>query len=212
MKNIDRIYRKSVALSLFIFILFQNLLFSQSERDSEMNIDLSKLKLLFSEDDIKNKIVSLANKIDLDYKNKEITVLMVLKGSFIFTSDLIRELNSNITVDVISASSYGSKGTKRGELLIKNFDDLDLKDKDVLVIDDIFDSGNTMNRIVDKIYEKEPSSVKSVTLLLKNTKKRLKDAVLPDYYVYEIEDKFVVGYGLDYKENLRNLKSLYTLN
>jgi hypoxanthine phosphoribosyltransferase len=177
-----------------------------------MDIDLSKLKLLISEEDIKSKIIALANKIDEDYKNKKITVLMILKGSFIFISDLIRELHSIITIDVLSASSYGSQGFKRGELFIENFDKLDLKDKDVLVIDDIFDSGNTINKIIDKIYEKEPNSVKSATLLLKNTKKRLKDAVLPDYYLYEIEDHFVVGYGLDYKEKLRNLKSIYTLN
>ncbi|NGX56893.1 MAG: Hypoxanthine phosphoribosyltransferase [Candidatus Anoxychlamydiales bacterium] len=174
-----------------------------------MNLDSSKLKLLISEEDIKTKIVGLANKLDLNYQNSEVTILMILKGSFIFIADLIREMKSVVTIDTISATSYGKRGSKKGNLLIEGIDKLDLENKNVLVIDDIFDSGNTMNSIVDKILEKNPKSVKSLTLLLKNTKNRLKNANLPDFHLFEIEDKFVIGYGLDYSEYHRNLKSIY---
>ncbi|MFA6119213.1 MAG: hypoxanthine phosphoribosyltransferase [Parachlamydiales bacterium] len=171
----------------------------------------SKFKLIISQEEIKSKIFQIAQKLDEEYNNKEITIIMILKGSFIFVSDLVREMKTPFNIEAISCSSYGSKGTKRGELSIQGLNELDIKSKHVLLIDDIFDSGNTTTAVMNEINKKNPASLKTLVLLFKKTSKKLKNIVLPDLFLFEVEDKFVVGYGLDYKEYFRGLKGIYSI-
>lgn len=194
---------------LVFFCLSAHFVFAKSQGIEAMKKDTSNIELLIDQKDIKSKIIEQAQKIDEDYKDEEIVILMIMKGSFVFASDFIRELKTLFTLESISCSSYGQKGTRRGKLTVQGLEKLDLKSKNVLIIDDIFDSGNTLSTVKREILKKHPKTVKSLVLLLKKTPRRLKDAILPDYYVFEIEDKFVIGYGLDYKEYLRNLKGIY---
>jgi hypoxanthine phosphoribosyltransferase len=176
-----------------------------------MKNDISDFKLLFSQDEIKQKIIQIAQALDEEYIGKEIKIIMILKGSFIFVADLIREMKTPFTIDVISCHSYGQRGKKRGKLEIEGLEKLDLKSQHVLVIDDIFDSGNTLNSLCQELMKKELSSLKTLVLLLKKNPKRLKDVCLPNHFIFELENKFVIGYGLDYKEYFRNLKGVYTI-
>lgn len=176
-----------------------------------MEENFSDIELLIDQNDIKSKIITLSQKIDLDYKDKEIVILMILKGAFVFTSDLIREIKTPFSLETITCSSYGMKGKERGELIIHGLENLDLKSKNVLIIDDIFDSGKTISSVTKKVSKLNPASIKTLVLLVKKTKKTLKKSIFPDYYLFEIEDKFVVGYGLDYKEYFRGLKGIYTI-
>lgn len=174
-----------------------------------MKTELSNVELMIGQKEIKSKIIEIAQTIDEDYKDKEIFIVMLMKGAFIFTSDLIREIKTPFSLGTVSCSSYGEKGTKRGELKIEGLKNLDLHSRHVLIVDDIFDSGNTLDKVTKEVLKLSPSSVKSVVLLVKKTPNRLKDVSLPTYSLFEIEDKFVVGYGLDYKEYFRGLKGIY---
>ena len=158
-----------------------------------------------------SKIVQLAEIVDQDYKDQEIVFLMIMKGAFIFTSDLIREIKTPFSVEAVKCSSYGLRGKQRGELTIQGLEKLNLKDKNVIVVDDIFDSGKTLTSVMDFVEKQNPKSVKSLIMLVKDTPRRLKDVKLPDYSLFQIEDKFVVGYGLDYKEYFRGLKGIYSI-
>lgn len=175
-----------------------------------MEPNFSNIKLLIDSQDIKAKIIQISQKIDFDYKDKEIVIVMILKGSFIFTADLIREIKTPFSIETITCSSYGKKGTKRGSLTVKGLENLDLKYKNVLIIDDIFDSGATISAVSQEIQKQNPATIKSLVMLVKKTKNRIKNSIFPDYYLFEVEDKFVIGYGLDYKEYFRGLKGIYT--
>ncbi len=185
--------------------------FFTTEGREDMDVDFSNLKLMISQEDIKSKIVEFAEKIDDEYKNKEIVFLMIMKGSFVFTSDLIREIKTPFSIETISCSSYGLRGKERGELTIRGLERLDLKAKHVIVVDDIFDSGTTLFSVVKEVEKQKPASLKSLVLLVKKTDRRLKNVNLPNYVLFEIPDKFVVGYGLDYKEYFRGLKGVYSV-
>ncbi|EKE21519.1 MAG: hypothetical protein ACD_7C00207G0002 [uncultured bacterium] len=193
----------------YLFYFLASAAFAKYQGIEDMNIDISNIEMLIDHKEIKSKIFQTVQKIDEDYKNEEIVVLMLLKGSIIFASDFIRELKTPFTLETITCSSYGLKGTQRGGLTIQGLEKLNLESKNVLIIDDIFDSGNTLSNVRKEILKKNPKSVKSVVLLLKDTPKRLKNVELPEYFLFEIEDKFVIGYGLDYKEYLRGLKDIY---
>ena len=162
--------------------------------------------LLISRDQIKSKIKEVAKEINTRDKDEELVILMIMKGSVIFTSDLLRELEDPITLEYINCSSYG-RGNKRGELFISGSDTLDLEGKNVLVVDDIFDSGNTLNSIKNILLRKKPKSLKTMVLLYKGDSKKV-TSYRPDMYLFDIPDKFVVGYGLDYSENYRGLKDI----
>jgi len=185
--------------------------FIKTEGYENMDLDFSNLELMISQEDIKSKIVQLADRIDQDYKDLEIVFVMIMKGAFIFTSDLVREIKTPFSVEAIKCSSYGYRGKQRGELTIQGLEKLDLKGKNVIVVDDIFDSGKTLSSVMDHVEKQNPKSVKSLILLVKDTPRRLKDINLPDYSLFQIDDKFVVGYGLDYKEYFRGLKGIYSI-
>lgn len=165
------------------------------------------MNLLISPEEIAEKIQETAVQIDREYQDKEITFVLVMKGSICVASDLIRSLNTPFTLECIRASSYGQNGTTPGELYLEGFDRLNLEGKDVIVIDDIFDTGRTMDGILKKLQTKNPRSLKSLVLLLKDVPHKV--SILPDYSLFTISDLFVIGYGLDYKEFYRGLPGVY---
>lgn len=191
-------------LILFLFMTFNLIALDTYEK----NID--NLKLYISYEQINDRIVKLSDELNEIYKDKEVLVVLVLKGSIIFASDLIKELKGNFILETIKASSYGMKGSNRQKLQLFGLENLEIENKHVILIDDIFDSGNTLYNIKQAFLEKNPSSVRTIVLLKKNIKRDI--TYLPDYSLFDIDDKFVVGYGLDYKECFRNLKGIYIVN
>jgi hypoxanthine phosphoribosyltransferase len=165
------------------------------------------LELLIAPEEIAGKLKEVAAKIDIDYQGEELTVIVVMKGALCVSADLIRYLNVPSKIEYLKASSYGQRGISRGELKITGLDAIDLEGKHVLVVDDIFDSGHTMSGLISHLQDKNPKSLKSLVLLAKNIPRTVE--YRPDYTLFSIENRFVVGYGLDYKEYYRGLPGIY---
>ncbi len=162
-----------------------------------------KVNVLISEKEIDNRILEIADRINKDYEGEELTLICVLKGGVMFMCDLAKRLDLNVRLDFMSVSSYGAETTSSGVVkIIKDLDD-SIAGKDVLVVEDIIDSGNTLSYLLDILEKRGPKSIKLCTLLDKPSR-REKDVTV-DYVCFEIEDKFVVGYGLDYDQRYRNL-------
>jgi hypoxanthine phosphoribosyltransferase len=159
-------------------------------------------KPLISEEQIQRRVRELALKISKDYEKKDLVVLGILKGSFMFLSDLIRYIKSPLKVDFIIASSY-IKDSSSGEVKIHYFPREELKGKDILLVDDIIDTGISLQFIKEKILEQQPSSLKICVLLDKKDRRIIDVAV--DYIGFSVPNKFIVGYGLDYQEMFRNI-------
>ena len=149
----------------------------------------------------------LAEQINRDYKEKPLTVLMVMKGAVCVTADLIRKIDTPFKLEYLKASSYGQNGMAAGKLSITGLDTLDIEDRDVLIVDDIFETGNTILGIIDQLRTKHPRSIKTFLLLVKNVPRNT--TYRPDYVAFDIENRFVIGYGLDYKELYRGLPGIY---
>jgi hypoxanthine phosphoribosyltransferase len=165
------------------------------------------VKILVSEEQIRQSIDRLAADIRQREAGRPLTVIAVLTGSIVFLADLIRKLELPLRVGVLQARSY--TGTERGSLSI-NADLLpDIAGRDVLVIDDIFDTGHTLLEVLSLLDEFGPRSIRSAVLVLKRGKQRVQ--MRPDYVGFEIPDVFVVGYGLDYNDAYRNLPYLAAL-
>lgn len=171
------------------------------------SMDAERLKPLIPKEQIAEKLHDTAFQIQQDYQGKDLVVVMVLKGSLCLVADLIRELDLPLDVQVVQCSSYGARGTQRGELTIFGLDRLNIHNRDVLIVDDIFDSGHTMNALIDALKQKQPRSIKSLVLLSKNVP-HISD-YRPEYVMFDIENLFVVGYGLDFKERYRGLDGVY---
>jgi hypoxanthine phosphoribosyltransferase len=168
------------------------------------------LRLVLSQEQITQKIVEVCQKLDQDYLGKQPVILMIMKGSICLVADLIRHLHVPNTIEFIQTKSYGERGVERGDLAILGIENLNLSNKDVLVVDDIFDSGKTLQGVLKKIQELRPKSLKSLVLLSKRVSRSI--SLHPEYVLFEIENQFVVGYGLDYKEHFRGLSGVYALN
>lgn len=161
-------------------------------------------KILVPEEEIREIVSRLANKINEDYKEKNLIVVCVLKGSVMFTVDLIKELNIPNELEFVRASSYGNSTESSGKInLILDFDRPDMNKCDLLIIEDIVDSGNTLAYLVDHFKQKGARSVKTCTLLDKPSRRKVDFD--PDYRGKEIPDEFVFGYGLDLFEKFRDL-------
>ena len=162
-----------------------------------------KVDVLISEKEIDNRILEIADRINKDYEGEELTLICVLKGGVMFMCDLAKRLNLNVRLDFMSVSSYGSETKSSGVVkIIKDLDD-SIDGKNVLVVEDIIDSGNTLSYLMDILKKRGPKSIKLCTLLDKPSRREKKD-VFVDYVCFEIEDKFVVGYGLDNDQRYRN--------
>lgn len=164
---------------------------------------MGDLKVLIDEKTLQSKIEEVAERIMKDYEGKDITFICILKGSAMFTVDLAKKIRNNVRFEFIRVSSYGEGTVSSGKVTMK----LDLQDsiegEDVIIIEDIIDTGRTLSYLRDYLKEKKPASLKICTLLDK--KERREFDIEPDYTAFNIPDKFVVGYGLDDRENLRNL-------
>jgi len=165
--------------------------------------------LLFSEEQIKTRIAELALQIDIDYKGKSPLLVGVLKGSFIFMADLMRALKADCTVDFLAVSSYGAKSETTGQVRMLKDIDQDIEGRDVLVIEDILDSGVTLNYILELLRARRPASIRLCTLLDKPSRRQVQVDV--HYIGFEVPDAFVVGYGFDFDEKYRNVPYIGTL-
>jgi len=159
------------------------------------------IKKIISKSEIKRKIKEIARKIEKDFDGKEIIMLGLLKGSFIFLADLIREISFPIKCDFIKLSSY--KGKEKGKLKIEFLNSLSLKGKNVIIVEDIVDTGNTLEEIIKRIEKEKAAVIKICALIVKKKKRKCKLKI--DYCGFKIPDEFVVGYGLDFNEKYRNL-------
>ena len=164
-----------------------------------------RVDLLISEEQIKNRIKELGKQITNDYKGKDIFLIGILKGSVPFICSLMWEIdNENLVVDFMDVSSYGSETESSGDVKILKDVDMSIKDKNVLIVEDIVDTGRTMEKLIDMLKTREPASLKICTLLDKPSR-RVCD-VKVDYIGFEIENKFVAGFGLDDDQKMRQLK------
>lgn len=159
-------------------------------------------KPLFTTEQIHEKVKELADRISNDYEGKDIVAIGILKGAFMFFSELVKNIRVPLTIDFIIASSYVKTDTS-GEVKIYYDIREDISDKDVLLIDDIIDTGITLNQIRERILARSPRSLKTCVFLDKK-ERRIVDVPL-DYLGFEIPNEFVVGYGLDYENKFRNL-------
>ena len=166
-------------------------------------------RVLFDEPAILRRLDEIAAQISKDYAQKELTVIAVLNGSLVFMADLMRRIQLPLRLDCLSVASYHGKAQTSGEVIFKQIALPDVQDRHILVLDDILDSGHTLAAIREKLETAGPRSIKVCVLLSK--KKRRERAVDADYLGFEIEDEFVVGYGLDYDERYRNLPCIGVL-
>lgn len=160
-------------------------------------------EILIDEQTLQNKVQQLGARIAQDYAGKELVLICILKGSFIFTADLARALPMYAEMDFMAISSYG-RGTKTSGV-VRILKDLDqsIENKHVLIVEDIVDSGLTLSYLMETLSSRQPASLKTCVLLDKPERRIV--TLTPDYLGFEIPDKFVVGYGLDYAEKYRNL-------
>ncbi len=159
--------------------------------------------------EIDNAVCEIARKISSDYKDCDLILIGVLKGAFIFLSDLIRQLTIPVKVDFAGLSSYGTQTSTSGSIHLTKDIEIDLKDTDVLIIEDIIDTGLSLTYLVDHIKKSNPKSVKICALIDKHERRKADISI--DYVGHKIEKGFLVGYGLDYAEKFRNLPEVYHL-
>lgn len=163
-----------------------------------------KIKVLIEKEKLEKRIVELAKEVEKDYFGKDILIICILKGSLFFTADLTKKINNDkLEIDFMRISSYGDELISSGNVNIIKDLEVDIKDRNVLIVEDIIDTGNTLFYLKDILEKRNPKSIKICTLLDKKSR-RIKN-ICPEYIGFEIEDKFVVGYGLDYKDCFRNL-------
>ena len=160
-------------------------------------------EILFTEDQLKTRVQEIAHEIERDYQGKEIMLISVLRGSFIFMADLCRAIDLPCTLDFMSVSSYGKGTTSSGQVQITKDLSEDITGRHIIVVEDILDSGNTLSYLLKILQHRHPASIRLCTLLDKPDR-RVKPVEV-HYSGFTIPDAFVVGYGLDYAEKYRNL-------
>ena len=171
---------------------------------------MATTSVLISEADIKRRITSLAAEIERDYPaSEEIHLVAVLKGGFMFMADLVRAMSDRVTMDFMAVSSYGKGTTSSGQVRVLKDLDSNLEGRHVIVVEDIVDTGLTLHYLQDLLKARAPKSMKTACLLSKPSRRKVDVQV--DYIGFTIEDRFVVGYGLDYAEKYRNLPHIAVL-
>lgn len=159
--------------------------------------------VMLSEEEIKAKVYEIAKKIEKDFQGEDLLVVGILKGASVFVADLIRNIELDVNMDFMSVSSYGNSTESSGTVKILKDLDVDIEGRNVLIVEDIIDSGLTLSNLVAALKTRKPKSLKLCTLLDKP--QRRKANIYVDYVGFVIEDKFIVGYGIDYAEKYRNL-------
>lgn len=170
-------------------------------------IDDERLKELFSKEEINNKIEKLANEINRTYQGKEVLIIGILKGAFIFMADLVRKLDLKTEIDFVELSSYGPKKESSGEVKMVKGLNTEIRNKDLLIVEDIIDTGTTMAYFLDYLKEKDPKSIKLCALTDKPARRKVEISI--DFLGFTVPNKFIVGYGIDYHQNYRNLSEIY---
>lgn len=165
------------------------------------------MKILLDENQLNAGVNQLALEINKTYRDRPLTIIGVLTGSVVLLADVIRKLEMPLRVGVVQTSSY--EGSQRGALSINTQMMLDIADRDVLLVDDIFDTGNTLSEVVELMNALGPTSLMSAVLLCKTGRQEVDWR--PDFIAFDIPDEFVVGYGLDYNDEYRNLPYLACL-
>lgn len=168
------------------------------------------LKVLVTQEEIAEAVARLGKTLTEDYKDKEVVVVGILRGAAIFMADIIRAMDCYLTIDFMDVSSYGEALQSSGEVKIVKDLDTRVEGKDILIVEDIIDTGQTLKYIVDLLHYRKANSVKVCTLLDK--KERRVNNMEADYVGLDIPNKFVVGYGLDYKQEYRNLPYIGVLS
>lgn len=173
-----------------------------------MNVEDRRREVVVSKEEIEKRVIELGKELSKDYKGKNLLVISLLKGSFIFTADLVRKISIPVHIEFMITSSYGHSEESSGELHIeKDIEVEDLSMYDVLIVDDIVDSGVTMFEIMKLLKTRNPKSIKSCTLLDKPSRRVAE--ITPDYCGFEIPDMFIVGYGLNYQDYYRNIDHVF---
>ena len=174
-----------------------------------MEIKGKKAEILIPEDQIKKKVKQLGQIISQDFRKKELLVVGILKGSFIFMADLVREIEGKVYIDFMQVSSYHTGMESSGEVIFVKDLSTDIDGKNVLIVDDIIDTGRTLKALVEALKQRKPAQLKTCVLLDKKERREVDfDA---DYVGFVIPDKFVIGYGLDWAEEGRTLKDIYAV-
>ena len=163
-----------------------------------------KIRVLLPEEDVNKRISEVAEQISKDYEGKQIHLICILKGGVFFTCELAKRITVPVTMDFMSVSSYGDDTKSSGVVRIVKDLDESLADKEVLIVEDIIDSGRTLAYLIEVLKQRGPKSILLCTLLDK-PERRVKKQVKVDYTCFTIPDEFVVGYGLDYAQKYRNL-------
>lgn len=160
-------------------------------------------EILLSEEQIRSKTRELGKKISHDYKGEEVVLIGILKGSVMFMADLLKEIEIPCYMDFMAVSSYGNATESSGVVRILKDLDYEIKDRNVIIVEDIIDSGITLNYLIGYLKARSPKSVEIACLLNKHEKRKIEIDV--KYLGYDVEDQFLVGYGLDFAEKYRNL-------
>ena len=172
-------------------------------------MDKISKEILFSRDVIQKRVRELAGQISKDYDGRELIIIGVLKGAFIFMADLIREISIPCRIDFTRLASYGTGSDSSGKVVMTKDIETSIKGKDILIVEDILDTGLTLQYLVDWLKERNPQSLKICVLLDK--RKRRKVSFEADYVGFTIDDGFVVGYGLDFNEKYRFSPDIYVI-
>lgn len=167
------------------------------------------LKILFTRDQIAEQVRRLGEEIDRDYAGREILLVCVLKGSFLFFSDLVRSISCPVLVDFVRMASYGCEAISSGVVEMRKDLEFSVSGRDVIIVEDIVDTGYTLQTLFHRLMDRQPRSLKVCTLLDKRFDRRV--PIEADYVGLSLERGFVVGYGLDYEEKYRQLPDLYVL-
>jgi len=165
--------------------------------------------LLFDSETIQQKIKHIASQLNSDYADKSVVFLTIMNGGMIFATDLAKQLDLDMEMDYVQVSRYGTE-THGGQLIWKHQCETSLKDKHVILIDDIFDEGHTLLAVYEWCQERGAKSVNSAVLVVKNHNRGYADYKV-DYFGIKVEDLYIFGYGMDYQEKLRHLNDIYYL-
>lgn len=172
-----------------------------------MNLD--EVEVFYSREEIQKRVAELGKQISQDYTGEKLMVVGILKGAFIFMADLVRNINVSLEMDFMDISSYGAGTISSGEVkIIKDLSD-SIEGKNVLIVEDIVDTGLTLHYVVEFLKKRNPNSIKIACLLDKPSRRT--SPIKPDYVGYKIPDEFVVGYGLDYNEFYREYPDICIL-
>lgn len=168
------------------------------------------MRRLIEQDEIQKRVHSLGEELSELYRGKDLTVVGVLTGCMLFLADLVRTIDVPHRIGVVQASSYRGETTIPGDLIVDTSLLPDIRGRDVLIVDDIFDTGQTLKRLVGSLQRYEPNSIRTAALLVKEGRAEVE--MTPDFHVFQIPDVFVIGYGLDYNDDYRHLPFIGALD